>query len=61
MHFVVDLFLRAKHWQLFLIFALLGCVAIAAMLVSILSSPQEALNNVLPFFAGMEMLSIRSG
>jgi hypothetical protein len=58
MNSVANFFLRAKHWQMFLVFALLGCIAIASMLITMLSHPEEALNDVFPFLAGMELFSI---
>ena len=55
---LVRFFMRAKHWQVFLIFTLLWLAAVVAMIVPMLRSPQEALDNLLPFFAAMELVSI---
>ena len=55
---LVRFLLRAKHWQVFLIFALLWLAAVVAMIVPMLRSPQEALDNLLPFFAAMELGAI---
>ena len=58
MRAVSDFFLRAKHWQLFLAFVGLSCGTAGAMLITLLSFPQEALKKMFPFFAVMELLAI---
>ena len=53
-----SLFIRAKHWQLFLLFAIFFIVGTGALLVTIVSSPERALGRPWPFFAAMELLAL---
>lgn len=53
-----NLLIRAKHWQIFLVFAAVTCIAVAAILSSLMRSPQEVFDHLLPFFSAMEVLAI---
>jgi hypothetical protein len=55
---ITNIFLTAKHWQIFLGFVLLVCAAVAAMLSSLLRSPEQVFDHMFPFFAVMEMFAI---
>jgi len=58
MRALLDSFLRARHWQLFLLFVGLCFAAAAAMLITVLLSPREALRRVFPFFVVIELLAV---
>jgi|SRR5579872_2995058 len=51
-------FIRAKHWQIFIAFATVTCAAVGAMLRSLMRSPQEVFDHLLPFFVAMEVLAM---
>jgi len=58
MNTITSNFLTAKHWQIFLGFVLLVCTAVAAMLSSLLRSPEQVFDHMFPFLAVMEMFAI---
>jgi hypothetical protein len=58
MNTIQNLFIRAKHWHIFLGFVALMCVAIVSMLSSLLSHPEEAFDHLFPFLASMEGMAI---
>lgn len=57
MRSISEVILRARHWQLFLLFMSLSCAAAAVILITILSAPEEALKRTFPFFAIMELFA----
>jgi len=55
---IQSIFVRAKHWQIFLVFAICWCVVIGAMLRSMLLATEDPFGKQLPSFAVMEAFAI---
>jgi hypothetical protein len=55
---IQSIFVRAKHWQIFLLFAICWCAVIGAMLRSILLAPADPFGKLLLSFAAMEAFAV---
>jgi hypothetical protein len=51
-------FIRAKHWQVFALFALCWSAVIGLMIRSVVAGPEKLFENLLPSFALLEVAAI---
>ena len=58
MNWIATIFLRIKHWQLFLLLVVLWIGTGAAQLAAMPSSPEEPIGTVFPFVAVVELVAL---
>jgi len=58
MNAIRDFFLRAKHWQIFLLFLACFCLGTGTLLRAILGVPADPFGKLLPFFVALEVAAV---